>query len=637
MSATIETLEFKTELKQLMEIIIHSLYANKEVYLRELISNASDAIDKARFEGLTHPEVLEENADWKIKLTPDKAARTLTVSDNGIGMSRESIVEDLGTIARSGTQAFLQNLKQQKLQEHPELIGQFGVGFYAAFMVADKVTVVSRRAGDPSDGVRWESDGQGTFTVEQAVREARGTDVILHLKEDAAEFLDPWKLRATVKQFSDFIEHPVVMDVEKEGETVDADGKKNTVVAEGTLNKRQAIWLRPKGEIGAEEYTEFYKHLTRHWDEPARTIHYSAEGVIEFKALLFVPGERPMDFFMDLDRKSGLHLYIRRVFIMDDCDRLLPPWLRFVKGVVDASDLPLNVSRETIQENRLLDKIRKNLTGKVLATLEEMKKNEREKYEKFFAAFGPVIKEGVASDHENREKLADLLLAESTKTEPGKPATLREVRERMPEQQDAIYYLIGESRAQLEASPCLEAFRARDWEVLLLTEPIDEWTTPALAEYDGKPLKAADRGELPTEEPKAKEEQQAAFKDYLSFLKEKLGEEVADVRLSNRLKESAACLVADEGTMGAHMERLFKKMGREAEAPPSRRILELNPEHATVVALHGLFEKDKDDARLEDFGWLLYDEALLAEGSALKDPKAFARRVNTLMAESLIR
>lgn len=635
MTATVETREFKTELKQLMDIIIHSLYSHKEVFLRELISNAADAIDKLRFESLTQPDLLEGDSEWKIRLIPDAEAGTLTISDNGIGMSRETIVEDLGTIARSGTQAFLQNLRQADVKDHPELIGQFGVGFYSAFMVADRVAVISRRAGQPDSGVRWESDGHGTYTVESCEKPTRGTDVILHLKEGEREFLDAWTLRSLVRKFSDFIEHPVVMNVEKEGETVGADGKKNRVVEEETLNSRQAIWLRSKSEISEDEYREFYRHLTRHWDEPASVIHYSAEGTIEFRALLFIPSERPFDFNFDWERKSGLHLYVRRVFIMDDCEKLLPTWLRFVKGVVDSADLPLNVSREMIQENRLLEKIRKNLTGKVLSTLEEMKRDEREKYEKIFEAFGQVLKEGLATDFESRDKLADLLLVQSTATEPGKTTTLREVRERMPEGQDAIYYLIGESRSLLDNSPTLEAFRERGWEVLLLTDPVDEWVTQSLREYDGKPLKPADRGELSAEKPDELKQQQEAFREFLGFVKETLGDAVKEVRLSPRLRESAACLVGEDSGIGAHMERLLRKMGREGELPAAQRILEVNPDHATIAGLKELFERDRNDARLAQYVRLLHEEAIIAEGSSLQDPKAFLQRINELMARDL--
>jgi molecular chaperone HtpG len=616
-----ETLPFKTELKQLLQLIVHSLYSHKEIFLRELISNASDAIDTVRFQSLTQPEVLENNSDWTIKLVPDAQAGTLTVSDNGVGMSQADIVENLGTIARSGTRAFLEALQAASAQDRPGLIGQFGVGFYSAFMVADRVTVVSRRAGPADDGVRWESDGQGEFTVERASRPARGTDVILHLRSDAREFLDPWKLRQVVKQYSDFIEHPIVLDVER------TDDKGNKSVAEETLNARKAIWLRPKAEVTAAEYNEFYKHLSHDPSDPLRVIHYKAEGVIEFQALLYLPAHKPLDLFW-ADHKKGLQLYVQRVLILDDWQAMLPPYLRFVKGVVDSPDLPLNVSREILQQSAPLEKIKSNLVGKVLNTLDEMKRTEPEAYVGFYRELGAVLKEGVPADWTNRDKVVDLLLFESTKTEPGKFTTLAEYVERMPVSQEEIYYLTGEARALLEQSPYLEAFRAQGHEVLLLTDPIDEFVMASLPEYKGKRLKAADKGELNTAE--IDEARQKAFAPLLGYCKEKLTE-VKDVRLSRRLKESAACLVTDEGEVGAHLERLIQRLGREKELPASKRVLEINPDHPAVEAVRRRYEQDATDARLEKYVRLLYDQALLGEGSKLSDPAGFARRINELL------
>jgi molecular chaperone HtpG len=403
-----ETLQFKTELKQLLHLIVHSLYSHKDIFLRELISNASDAIDTVRFETLTKPELAEDNSDWKIKLIADKDKGTLTISDNGIGMSHATIVENLGTIARSGTRAFLETLKRANAQDRPELIGQFGVGFYSSFMVADKVTVVSRMAGRPEDGVQWESDGQGEFSVTDVVKPTRGTDVILHLREDSREFLESYRLRSLVKKYSDFVEHPVVIDVEKEDKTT----------TEEVLNARKAIWLRNKSQITTEEYNEFYKHLSHDFEDPLKTIHYSAEGAIEFKALLYIPKHRPMDLMWG-DSKKGLHLYIQRVFIMDDCETLLPRYLRFLRGVVDSPDLPLNVSRELLQQSAPLEKIKSNLVNKTLNTLEEMKQKEYDSYVEFFQDLGVFLKEGVGQDYANREKLANLLLFQSTRTEAG--------------------------------------------------------------------------------------------------------------------------------------------------------------------------------------------------------------------------
>jgi molecular chaperone HtpG len=618
-----ETVPFKTELKQVLHIIVHSLYSHKDIFLRELISNASDAIDTLRFQSLTQPELLEGNSDWKIKLIPDEQAGTLTISDNGVGMSRASIVENLGTIAKSGTRAFLEKLKNADVKDRPELIGQFGVGFYSSFMVADKVTVISRPAGSPADGVKWESTGEGEFTVESVDKPTRGTDVILHLRAEDREFLKPWRLRQIVKQYSDFVEHPIVMDVEKE------DENKEKKKVEEVLNSRKAIWLRPKSQVTEQEYIDFYKHLSHDTEPPAKTIHYSAEGVIEFKALLYLPRHKPFDLMWG-DSNKGLHLYIQRVFIMDDCDALLPHYLRFVRGVVDSPDLPLNVSREMLQQSAPLDKIKSNLVNKLLNTLDEMKRNEFDAYVGFFKELGPILKEGVAQDWTNREKLADLLLFESTKTEPGKYTFLSRYVENMPADQSEIYYLIGESRAMMEQSPYLEAFQARGQEVLLLTDPIDEFILPSLLEYKGKKLKAVDRGVL--DSTAIDEEKKKTFAPLLDYLKGKLGE-IKEARLTNRLKESAACLVADEGGVGAHLERLMQRMGRAGELPPSQRILELNPDHPAVVAVQKLHAKDPGDARLEGYCRLLYDQAVIAEGSKLKDPLAFARRINELLVK----
>jgi molecular chaperone HtpG len=617
-----ETMQFKTELKQVLHIIVHSLYSHKDIFLRELISNASDAIDTVRFQSLTRSEVLEGDSDWKIRIIPDERNGTLTISDNGVGMSLETIVENLGTIARSGTRAFLESLRQADAKDRPQLIGQFGVGFYSAFMVADKVTVVSRIHGPRTEGVKWESDGEGEFTVEPVEKATRGTDVILHLRPDDREFLQEDRLRQIVKQYSDFVEHPVVLVVEREGK----DGKKEGV--EETLNKRKAIWLRPKSEITPEEYNEFYKHLAHDTENPAKVIHYTVEGAVEFRAVLYVPAHRPFDLLWG-DQKKGLHLYIQRVFIMDDCEALLPLYLRFVKGVVDSPDLPLNVSREMLQQSAPLERIKSNLTNKVLRTLEEMKRKEHDAYVGFYRELGTLLKEGVSQDWSNREELAELLLFESTGTEPGKLTDLAGYVERMPVGQKEVYYLLGETRELLEHSPHLEGFRARGEEVLLLTEPIDEFVVQALPEYKGKKLKAVDRGRL---DEAVDEGKRKAFQGLLDFMKGRLGE-VKDVRLSNRLKESAACLVAEEGTPGAHMQELLRRLGRGHELPPVKKILEVNAEHPAVTAMHKLYERDKGDPRLEKYCRLLYDEAVIAEGSKVKDPLALARLINELLVK----
>jgi molecular chaperone HtpG len=616
-----ETLEFKAELKQLLHLITHSLYSDREIFLRELISNASDAINKVRFDALANADRLEGNTDWKIKLTPDASAKTLTISDNGVGMTRAEVIENLGTVAQSGTKAFLEAAKLAgKSGDAPGLIGQFGVGFYSAFMVADKVTVVTRPAGTPADGTRWESDGQGTFTLEAAEKPTRGTDVILHLKDDAKEFLEPYRLRALVRKFSDFLEFPVVMDVEKE-----VDGKKE--VTEETLNSRKAIWLRNKSEVKPDEYAEFYKSLSHDTEAPAEVIHYKAEGKTEFRVLAFVPAKKPFAYDWE-EPHGGLRLYVQRVLIMERCEQVLPHYLRFVRGVVDSSDLPLNVSRELLQQNPLLDVIQKSVVKNILDTLAGMKNLEYEKYLVFYAGFGPTLKEGVARDWANREKVADLLLFESANTEPGKFTTLADYVAKMPADQTDIYYLIGESAEQLRRSPYLEAFRAKGRDVLLLTDPVDEFAIPGLHTYKGKPLKAADRADTATGDS-VSEDLKERFASVILFLKGKLPE-VADVRLTTRLTESAACLVSEGAGTSAHLERLMERMGREAGG--QKRVLELNPTNPAVEALRELHIKDSTDPRLEGYARLLYEQAVIAEGSPVTDPVAFARRVNALIA-----
>ena len=614
-----ETLQFKTELKQILHIIVHSLYSHKDIFLRELLSNASDAIDKVRFESLTRHELIEGDSNWKIKIIPNKTANTLTISDNGIGMTREELVENLGTVAKSGTKAFIEALQKADAKERPELIGQFGVGFYSSFMAADKVEVVSRAPGQAA--AKWTSDGAGEFTIEDAERASRGTDVILHLKEDSKEFLEEWTIRSTVKKYSDYVEHPITLDVEKTGEN------KEKSVVEETINSQKAIWLKKRSEVTEAEHTEFYKHLSHDFEAPAKVIHYSAEGIIEFKALLYIPAKRPADF-MWAEAKRGLNLYIRRVLIMDNCEALLPAYLRFIKGVVDAAELPLNVSREILQHSPLLEKIKSNLTTKVLSVLEDMKTKELEAYTKFYKELGVVLKEGLSSDWGNREKLADLLLYESTKSKPGELITFAKYVEGMAEGQDEIYYLIGESRELIEQSPHIEALKAQGREVLLMTEPIDEFAVEALGDYKGKKLKAADKGAPSITVDEQKKEK---YKSLLELLQNRLAE-VKEVRLSTRLKDSASCLVSEEGDMGAHMERLMKRMGR-SDAPENKRILELNPDHPAVEALQDVFAKDATDGRVENYARILYDQALIAEGSKIKDSLAFSKRINELLAK----
>ncbi|MCX6139089.1 MAG: molecular chaperone HtpG [Ignavibacteriales bacterium] len=625
-----QRLEFKSELRQVLNIITHSLYSHKEVFLRELISNASDAIDKIRFNSLGNDALLEDNKDWKIKLAADKDAGTLTISDNGIGMSREGTIENLGTIAKSGTKDFLESLKSADAQARPELIGQFGVGFYSAFMVADTVTVITRTAGNALDGVRWISDGQGEFSIEAVEKPSRGTDVILHLKTEEKEFLEEWRLRQMVKQFSDFIEHPVVMDVSRE----DAD-KKKTIVEE-TLNSRKAIWLRSKTEVTPEEYNAFYKQISNDFNDPAKVIHYTGEGTTEFKVLLFIPSHKSFELQFG-EAKVGPRLYIRRVLVMDHCEALLPPYLRFVKGVVDCSDLPLNVSREMLQQNPLLEKIQKNLVKSVFKALEELRTASYDAYLTFYKELGSILKEGLSRDWTNREQIADLLLFESINTDPGTFTTLKHYTDAMPAEQKEIYYLTGEQRTQMEHAPVLEIFREKKWNVLLMTDPIDEFILPSLSEYKGKQLKAADKGEFnePPDESAKRPELQKKMQPLFDALKKYVAD-LKDIRISTRLKESAACLVSEEGGVGANMERILQKLGQADGTTIGQRILELNPEHPVVLSLYSIFEKDSSDPRIEQFGRLLYDQALIAEGSKLPDPLGFAKRMNDLLVKNAV-
>ncbi len=635
------TKKFETEVQQLLDLVIHSLYSNKDIFLRELISNASDAIDKVRFEAHSNEALLEGNSDWKIKLHADKEAGTLTISDNGVGMTMAEVEENIGTIARSGTKAYLENLKSKEVRDNPELIGQFGVGFYSSFMVADKVTIVTRTAGDKGSACRWESTGDGSYTIEDCVKESRGAEITLHLKEEMKEYLDEWKLRGIIKKYSDYVQYPVAMDITREELPRGIDGKpiegaeKITKVEEETLNSMKAIWTRPKSEITEEEYEEFYKHVSHDYDKPLKTIHYAAEGTSEFRALLYLPSHRPFDLFFR-EHKKGVQLYVKRVFITDNCEHLVPDYLRFVKGVVDSSDLPLNVSREVLQEDVQLKRIEKNLVGKVLSTLAEMKEKENEQYLKFFKEFGPVLKEGLHFDHANKEKLQELVLFESSTKGAGELVSLKEYVERMPEGQTELYFITGTSRSLVENSPHLEIFRKKGYEVLFLLDPVDEWVAQALTEYDGKKLKAVDRGdlELGSEDERKeletkKEEQEKQHKGLLEFVKEKLGDNVKEVRFSGRLTDSACCLVADDFGMNANMERILKAMNQDV--PESKRILELNPDHPLIGVLSSLFDADKENPRLADYCELLLDQALLTEGTALKDPLHFTKLVTALM------
>jgi molecular chaperone HtpG len=638
------TKQFQTEVQQLLDLVIHSLYSNRDIFLRELVSNASDAIDKVRFEAHSDETILEGNSDWKIKLIPNKDAGTLTIRDNGIGMSMAEVEENIGTIARSGTKAFMQSLKEKASSDNPELIGQFGVGFYASFMVADKVTLFTRTAGSIEAGCCWESTGDGSYTIEECSRESRGTEIVLHLKEEFKEYLDEWKIRSIVKKYSDYIQYPVVMDITRTEVPKGVDGKEiegaGTIekTEEETLNSMKAIWARSKSDVTEEEYNEFYKHISHDFDAPFRTIHFSAEGTSEFKALVYLPARKPFDMFF-ADRKKGLQLYVKRVFITDKCEELIPDYLRFVKGVVDSSDLPLNVSREILQEDVQIKRIQKNLVGKVLSTLAEVKDKSYDEYAAFWKEFGQVIKEGIHFDYANKEKLQDLVLFESTRTENGSFVSLKEYAERMPEAQKEIYFITGSNREALEQSPHLEVFRSKGFEVLFLTDPVDEWVVQSLTEYDGKQLKAVDRGDISIdseeekkEKEKKREEAQKEFSGLISLITDRLKDKVKEVRFSNRLTDSACCLVADEYGMNANMERIMKSLNQSV--PESKRILELNPDHAILKAMADLHANDKDTPALGDYADLLYDQALLTEGSPIKDPLRFTRLVSELMVKA---
>jgi molecular chaperone HtpG len=625
---TMKRRKFKTEVQHLLNLVIHSLYTNKDIFLRELISNASDAIDRARFEALSDKAILEDDPEWAIHISFDKAARTLTVADNGIGMSADEVERNIGTIASSGTRFFLEQLEKSKAAMPPELIGQFGVGFYSVFMVADKVTLETRRAGDETTGVRWESSGSGSYGVEQIAKHKRGTSITLHLKEGMDEYLDEWKIRGIVKKYSDFVEHPVILDLPP---TEDEKEPKSE-----TLNSRKAIWARPRNEITEDEYNEFYKHVAHDFQEPLDVMHWNVEGTTEFRALLYLPQKAPFDFMMPENHNRGIHLYVKRVFITDNCEALTPQYLRFLRGVVDSSDLPLNVSRETLQEERVIRLIRNNVVKKVLDTLADMQEKKREKYESFWAEFGRMLKEGIHLDYANRDRLAEIALFESTKTEPGKFTSLAEYMERMPETQKEIYCVTGESRATLESSPLLEAFRKRDLEVLLMTDPIDEWVLQSLSTFREKPLKSVAAGNIDLEgegeeAAKAKrEETQKEFEQLTAFLKDNLKEKVKDIRISQRLTDSACCLVSDETDMGMHMEKILKSVHKDM--PATKRILEVNPGHPLIVNMNRMVKDTGTHMKLGEYAQLLYDQALLTAGIPVENPVNFARRVSTLMA-----
>ena len=649
---TKETYQFKTEAKQLLDLMIHSVYSHKEIFLRELISNASDALDKLRFASLTDEKMRAFTEDLHIRLTPDEKAKTLTVSDNGIGMTRAEIQEFIGTIAKSGTKDYVRMLKEAQEQKEslPEFIGQFGVGFYSSFMVADRVELISRHATS-EEAWHWESTGDGSYSIAEATRETPGTTIILHLKaedtddDDAQDFTQEWTLRQIVTKYSDFVAYPIRMKTERTHVERDENGKvkdgakEETIVEDQTLNSMKAIWTRPEKEVTEQEYKEFYKHISHDWNNPLKWIVYRAEGATnEFKALLYLPEKPGMELFMpNADR--GINLYVKRVFIMNDCEELIPEYLRFVKGVVDSEDLSLNISREILQQNRQIQTIRKAVTKKVLDTLKGMYKEDRDGYLAFWKHFGQVIKEGLFKEPADRDRLFEVCLFHSTSS-PSDLFTLGEYVERMKEGQDTIYYLTGESVEALQHSPHLEAFREKGYEVLLLSDPVDELWVQFSTDFKGKKFQSAAKGklELGTEEERKKaeeacKEKETEWKPLLEILQKKLEENVKEVRLSTRLTTSPACLVGEAHDMSPHLEALLKASGKEV--PHVKRVLELNPGHPLLEKLNAIYKLSGDDPRLADAAELLYGQALLAEGGTLPNPGRFTQKVSELMVSAL--
>ncbi len=646
MNARVEQLEFQAEARQLLDLMVHSVYSNKDSFLRELISNASDALDKLRLEALRNKDLDVDVSDLHIDIEVDKDARTLTIRDNGIGMTRDEVVDLIGTLAKSGTAELRQQLRESKNAKNAaasdELIGQFGIGFYSSFMVADKVQLLSRKAGE-SAATRWESSGEGTYTIEAVDDAPQGTSVTLHLKPEDAEdelhdYTSDWKIRSLVKKYSDFIAWPIRMEVERREPAASAEegaGGEETVTKETeTLNSMKALWARPKDEVSDEEYKEFYKHVAHAWDDPLEIIAMKAEGTFEYQALLFIPSHAPFDLF-NRDAHTGIQLYVKRVFIMGDCDELMPEYLRFVKGVVDAQDMSLNVSREILQQDRQIKAIRRRLAKKVLSTIKELQSERPEDYRTFWTQFGRVVKEGLLSDFDNQETLLQISSFASTHSDD-EPTTLAEYVERMKEGQTQIFYATGETRQQILKSPHLEAFKAKGYEVLLLTDPVDEVWVGVVSEFDGKPLQSVAKGEvdLASEEDQSdaeREEQQKDFAGLLAWLKDTLSDHVKEVRLSTRLTESPACLITDAFGITPALARLYRASGQDV--PVGKRILELNPNHPLVTGLRQAHQDRGDDPSVAETAELLYGTALLAEGGALEDPARFAE----LLADRLAR
>lgn len=649
MAAPTEKHVFQAEVQQLLDLMIHSLYSNKDIFLRELISNSSDALDRLRFESLTKSDALPDQ-ELHIFLEVDNGKRTLTVHDNGIGMSRQEVVEHIGTIARSGTKEFLKLVRERKGENlPPELIGQFGVGFYSTFMVSEKVVILTRRAGEEK-ATRWESDGTGGYTIEVASRPEPGTSVTLHLKPEDAEdglkdYTSDYVLKSIVRRFSNFVSYPIRMKVERKEIERDEDGKpkkgasEKIITEEETLNSMKAIWTRSRSEVAEEEYHEFYKHISHDWNEPLETISAKLEGNFEAQALLFIPSKAPFDLYSRDMAYRGIQLYVKRVFIMDDCRELMPEYLRFIKGVVDSEGLSLNVSREILQQDRQIKAIRNFLVKKVLDTLKEMLEKRKEKYLAFWKEFGPVLKQGLLDWEEKHDRILPLVLCESSHHEKDL-TTLHEYVSRMKEGQDAIYFLTGPSREAVERSPHLEAFREKGYEVLYLIDPVDEVWADRAGPFEEKKFQSVGKGEveLGSEEDKKKteaerKEQEKSFKDLMDCLKSHLEDDIKEVRLSNRLISSAVCLVGEAHDLTPQLEQMMRRMGQAI--PKTKRILELNPSHPLLPKLHAIFEKDNKSPELREYAQLLHGQALLAEGSPLADPAGFSRLVADLMVKAV--
>ena len=629
------TKSFKAEVQEVLDLVINSLYSNKEIFLRELISNASDAIDRLRFESLSNKKLSLNNP--KIFITADKDKKTLTISDNGIGMLQEEVEDNIGRIAKSGTKAFMKELKEKGKSLDSNMIGQFGVGFYSAFMVAKKIILHTLKAGEtPDKAVTWTSTGQGKYTIEAGTKKELGTEIILELKDEYLEFLEEFKIKEIVSRYSNYLNYPIKMDVSRQEKPKDekgeeiADAQPETIVETQTLNSEQALWERQKNKIKPEEYNEFYKHISHDWSNPLEIIHYNVEGTIEFKALLFIPEKAPFDMF-NQQNKAGIHLYVKKVFIMDDCQKIVPEYLRFIKGVIDTNDLPLNVSREILQEDKMLIKISKSVVSKILDTLKNLKEKDEDKYLNFYKVFGKVLKEGVYSDFANKEKLQDLLLFESTMVEEGKFTDLSTYVSRMPEEQKEIYFITGYDKQAIKNSPYLELFKKKSFEVLYFTDPVDEWLAQSLTEYKGKKLRSILKGEIDIDENTKKQTEQE--KTVLEDIRKILDKQLQEVRFSNRLTDFPCCLVADENAMSANMERIYRAMSQNI--PPTKRILELNQKHPLIKHLISIAKKEKEKENLKELVELLYQKALLIEGSPLENPNNFARRITELMLSKI--